>query len=305
MSDQGRSAASELVSIPSARVLLSKYGLWPRRSLGQNFLVDPSAPSRIADCADLAPDDTVVEVGAGLGTLTVELANRARRVVAVETDPNLVDVLESELGHVEQVEVIHGDILTLDPASLVGMPGEPVGGAIPLWGPRREDYCVVANLPYYITAAVVRHLLEASVRPRRMVVTVQLEVAQRMVARPGDMSLLSVSTQFYSSPRIRLRLKRGAFHPAPKVASAVVSMELFEEMPVEIGDVAVYFSVVRAGFSQRRKQLRNSLAAGLSLAPDLVASALHDVGLDHTRRAETLSVVEWGSATQAMSHLMA
>jgi len=298
------SAGVSRVTIADARSLLRKYDLWPRRSLGQNFLVNPSAPDRIAECANLSPDDTVLEVGAGLGTLTAALASRAGRVVAVETDPHLVSVLQTELGDVDRIDIVHGDILELDPAQLLGVVPPRSDTHPALWGTLLPHYRVVANLPYYITNAVVRHLLEASVRPMQMVVTVQSEVAQRMVASPGDMSLLAVSVQFYGVPKICLRLKRGAFYPAPKVVSAVVRLDLHDEMPVAVPDVALFFRVVKAGFSQRRKQLRNSLSAGLALAPGSVSSAMGAAAIDPRRRAETLSIPEWGDVTRALTPLL-
>lgn len=297
-------ASASPVTIADARSLLRKYGLWPRKSLGQNFLVNPSAPDRIAECATLSPVDTVLEVGAGLGTLTAALASRAGHVVAVETDPHLVAVLQSELGDVGRIRIVHGDILELDPAQLLGVVPSGSDTHPPLWGPRLPHYRVVANLPYYITNAVVRHLLEASARPVQMVVTVQLEVARRMVAKPGDMSLLAVSVQFYGVPKICLRLKRGAFHPVPKVVSAVVRLDLYDEMPVAVEDVALFFRVVKAGFSQRRKQLRNSLSAGLALAPGAVFSAMKAAAVDPRRRAETLSIPEWGAVYGALTTLL-
>ncbi len=283
------------------RTLLRRYDLSPRKSLGQNFLVDPSAPERIADLADLGPEDTVLEVGAGLGTMTAPLAQRAGRVIAVETDPELVAVLQQELGDAGNVEIVHEDILALDPATLFEGGDE---AALPLWGMRRPHYHVVANLPYYITAAVMRHILEARVRPARMVVTVQKEVAYRMTASPGDMSLLAVSVQFYGAARIGFRLKRGAFYPVPKVESAVVRLDIYDEPPVPVTDVARFFSVVRAGFAQRRKQLRNTLSATLRLEPADVASAMEAAGVDPTRRAETLSIEEWGTVENALAPLM-
>jgi len=297
-------ASASPVTIADARSLLRKYDLWPRKSLGQNFLVSPSAPDRIVECATLSADDTVLEVGAGLGTLTATLASRVGRVVAVETDPKLVGVLQAELGDVDRIRIVHGDILELDPAQLLGV--VPTGSDMhpALWGPRLPHYRVVANLPYYITNAVVRHLLEASVRPIQMVVTVQLEVARRMVASPGDMSLLAVSVQFYGVPKICLRLKRGAFHPVPKVISAVVRLDLYDEMPVAVEDVALFFRVVKAGFSQRRKQLHNSLSAGLGLAPGAVSSAMVAADVDPQRRAETLSISEWGDVCGALTTLL-
>lgn len=283
------------------RALLRQYGLSPRKSLGQNFLVDASAPGRIATHAGIGAADTVLEVGAGLGTLTAELAVHAGRVIAVETDARLVDALHQELATFENVTIVHGDILQLDPAALLGTQPAPV---MPLWGARLPHYRVVANLPYYITAAVLRHLLEAAVRPARMVVTVQKEVAARMVAAPGDMSLLAVSVQFYGEPRVCLRLKRGAFYPVPDVESAVVALDLYDAPPVPVTDVAHFFRVVKAGFAQRRKQLRNTLSAVLQLQATDVVDALSAVDVDPTRRAETLALDEWGKVADALLPLL-
>lgn len=284
------------------RALLRHYGLSPRKSLGQNFLVDPATPARIAALAELTAADTVIEVGAGLGTLTAALAARAGRVIAVETDPHLVAILHQELVAFDNVAIVHGDILDLDPAALLDVAPAPV---MPLWGTRLPHYHVVANLPYYITAAVIRHLLEAAARPIRMVVTVQREVAERMVAVPDEMSVLAVSVQFYGQPRIGMRLKRGVFFPAPDVESAVVRIDLHETPPAPVTDVAEFFRVVRAGFAQRRKQLRNTLAASLRLPAENVVTALASVGIDAARRAETLTVQEWGAAAGALRALMA
>jgi 16S rRNA (adenine1518-N6/adenine1519-N6)-dimethyltransferase len=283
------------------RALLRRYGLSPRKSLGQNFLVDPTAPKRIVDQADLGPEDTVLEVGAGFGTMTAELASRAGHVIAVETDPHLVGILHQELASAQNVSIVHGDILTLDPAALLEVEEAP---GMPLWGPKLPHYQVVANLPYYITAAVVRHLLEASVRPARMVVTVQREVAARMVAVPNAMSLLAVSIQFYGRPHVCLRLKRGAFYPPPQVESAVVRVDLYDAPPVPVVDVAHFFQVVRAGFAQRRKQLRNTLAASLRCPTSEVIAALTAADVDPARRAETLSLEEWGRVAASLSSFM-
>lgn len=284
------------------RRLLKRYDLRPRRSLGQNFLVNQTAPARIVAGAEVGPGDTVLEVGAGLGTLTAELAAQAGRVIAVETDPHLVAALRDALGAQENVELVHGDILTLDPAALLAVSPPPHQ---PLWGSRLENYVVVANLPYYITGAVIRHLLEAAVRPARMVVTVQREVAQRIVASPGKMNLLAVSVQFYGQPRVIFRLKRGAFYPVPAVESAVLRLDLYDAPPVDAPDVALFFRVVRAGFAQRRKQLRNTLSATLQLPPPEVAAALTAVDVAPTRRAETLSLAEWGRVVGALHPLLA
>jgi 16S rRNA (adenine1518-N6/adenine1519-N6)-dimethyltransferase len=263
------------------RALLREYGLRPKQSLGQNFLVDPPALAKIVAAAELQPHETVLEVGPGLGTLTAALAGHARRVVAVELDDRLLPVLERLLAGYPNVTVVHGDILALDPARLVEPP-----------------YKVVANIPYYITAAILRHLLEARVQPERVVLTVQAEVAERLAAQPGDMSLLAVSVQFYGRVRIVGRIKAGAFYPPPKVDSAVVAIDLRERPALDVADPDWYFRIVRAGFSQRRKQLKNTLAAGLARPPGEVAAALEGIGLDPTRRAETLSLEEWAAVAR-------
>ncbi len=283
------------------RRLLEQYGLHPRKSLGQNFLVDPNAPARIASYADLDCADTVLEVGAGLGTLTVALAERAGRVIAVETDPEMAGILHRVLDR-DDVEIVEGDILALDPVHLLGI--EIPEGTRPLWGTLLPHYKVVANLPYYITSATLRHLFEAAVRPLRMVLTVQYEVAKRMVAKPGDMSLLAVSAQFYSEPTICTKLGQNAFYPPPNINSAVIRFDLREEPPVPCEDVPTFFRIAKAGFAQRRKQLRNTLAGTLHLDRGGVADRLDAVGVSHKRRAETLSMEEWGQVYAALAPLL-
>jgi 16S rRNA (adenine1518-N6/adenine1519-N6)-dimethyltransferase len=272
----------------SVRGLLKEFDIQPKKSLGQNFLANQRALERIVEAAELGPKDIVLEIGPGLGTLTRLLAAAAGRVVAIELDQRLVEVLRQTLADLPNVEVIHGDILELNPADLLE---RHMAGL---------QYKVVANLPYYITSAVLRHLLTAEVRPRLMVVTVQLEVARRITAQPGDMSLLAVSVQFYGRPRIVTRIKAGAFYPYPQVDSAVIRIDLGGRPLVEVDDAASFFEVVRAGFAQRRKQLRNALAAELALLPSEVAQALSRAGVNPRRRAQTLSVEEWARVWKEM-----
>ena len=262
--------------------LLRRFAIQPKKSLGQNFLVDEAALARITDAADLGPNDTVLEIGPGLGTLTRRLAETAGRVIAVELDERLIPVLRFVLAPYRNVEIVHGDILDLNIAGLIAPEGQP-----PL------SYKVVANLPYYITSAVLRHLLEAPLRPTLMVLTVQLEVAQRLAAGPGEMSLLAVSVQVYGQPRLVARIKAGSFYPVPKVDSAIVRVDLYEQPVVPLEDLAKFFEVVRAGFSGRRKQLRNALSRGLNREAQAITLALRQAGIDPTRRAETLSLEEW------------
>jgi len=261
------------------RRLLQGYGLYPKKSLGQNFLVDEASLRRIVAAADLTASDVVLEIGAGLGALTRHLAAAAGQVVAVELDNRLLPILEERLAGRANVQLVPGDILSLDPAALVG------GG----------PYKVVANLPYYITAAILRHLLAATPRPALMVLTVQREVAQRLTAAPGKMSLLAISVQYYGRVRQLARIKAGSFFPRPGVDSAVVRVDVYPQPIISVPDEAAFFQAVRAGFSQKRKQLRNSLKAGLNLPAAEVQAALAAAGIDHRRRAETLSLEEWAS----------
>ena len=268
------------------RRLLKQWNLQPNKGLGQNFLVNQAALKKIVAAAELTPDDVVLEVGAGLGTLTERLARHAGHVVAVELDQRLLPVLQSVLANFDNITLIQGDVLALDPAALIS--------AASIQHPASNiQYKVVANLPYYITSAVLRHLLEANLKPQRMAITVQREVAERIVAKPGQMSLLAVSVQFYGRPRLLFRIKPGSFYPSPEVESAVVGIDLHATPPVPVEDTAAFFRVARAGFAQRRKQLRNSLAAGLRQSPDEVAAKLRKVGVDPRRRAQTLSLEEW------------
>jgi 16S rRNA (adenine1518-N6/adenine1519-N6)-dimethyltransferase len=267
------------------RALLREFDLRAKKGLGQNWLVDESALARIAAAAKLSRQETVLEIGPGLGSLTRHLAEQAGRVVAVELDASLLPPLRRVLGDYANVTLVQGDILQFALASLLSP---------------ATQYKVVANLPYYITSAVIRHLLEASLRPSLIVLTVQLEVAQRITAAPGRLSLLAVSVQLYGQPSIVAHVKAGSFYPAPKVDSAVVCIEPYARPAVDVTDRARFFAVVKAGFSQKRKQLHNALAAGLARPQAEIAAALERAGIDGRRRAETLSLDEWASITRAL-----
>jgi 16S rRNA (adenine1518-N6/adenine1519-N6)-dimethyltransferase len=265
----------------SVRGLLAQYGVWPKKNLGQNFMTDESVLGKIVAAAQLTPRDVVLEVGAGLGHLTRLLARQAGRIIAVELDGRLMPILRDQLAGCDNVTLVEGDILKLSLSSLLS--------------PLSSDYKVVANLPYYITSAVLQYFLEGEPPPARMVITVQYEVAQRITAQPGDMSLLAVSVQFYGQPRIVTRIKAGAFYPRPEVDSAIVRIDRRSMPPVDAPDVRAFFAVVKAGFAQRRKQLRNSLSAGLRRPQAEVAAALEAADVDPRRRPETLSLEEWAA----------
>ena len=294
MEDALKPAKSESVS-----ALLRKYNLRPRKGLGQNFLADSFHLSKIVEAAGLTPDDTVLEIGPGPGTLTRLLVETAKQVIAVEVDPNMVRLLKSEFGHLQNLTVVEADILQTQVENLIiHPPREHPQSPIP--HPQSPSFKVVANLPYYITSAVMRHLLETTPRPQRIVVTVQKEVAQRIVAVPGQMSLLAVSVQFYGQPKLVHLIPAGAFYPPPKVDSAVVCIDTFSQPSLAVKDVDHFFRVVKAGFSQKRKQLKNSLAAGLRRPGTEIVFAMEKADIDPTRRAETLSLAEWARLTEVL-----
>jgi len=267
-----------------ARHLLHRWDIEPSKGLGQNFLVDPVILGKIVAAAGLTPDDVVLEIGPGLGTLTEQLADQAGRVIAVELDKRLITPLEGVLSGHENVTIVQGDILALDLAELMGP----------------EPYKVVANLPYYITSAVLRHLLEPRHRPSQIIVTVQREVADRITAQPGDMSLLAVSVQFYGEPERLFRIKSGSFYPSPQVDSAVLRIDVHDAPPLPEQAIDDFFRVVKAGFAQRRKQVHNPLADGLHLSREETVAALEAAGIDHRRRPQTLSVAEWIALAHAL-----
>jgi 16S rRNA (adenine1518-N6/adenine1519-N6)-dimethyltransferase len=229
-----------------------------------------------------------------LGSLTCYLSDAARHVIAVEIDRTLLPPLQSVLADRANVTLIEGDILKLDPAELLSN----------YHTDELPDYKVVANIPYYITSAIIRHLLEADIKPESIVLTIQQEVAQRIIAQPDDMNLLAVSVQFYGVPRIVQRIPAGAFYPAPDVDSAVVRIDLPEQPRVTVKNVDLFFKVAKAGFGQKRKQLHNSLTASLPLKHEQIMQALNETGIDPKRRAETLTLEEWGRLTGVVDLLI-
>lgn len=277
--------------LPAAEVkrLLDRFGLRAKKSLGQHFLIDKLVLHRIVSAAELTPEDTVIEVGPGLGILTKELARRAGRVIAVEADPNLASALREVVA---DIDIISADILETDPALLLASSG--VEGASP-------SYKVVANIPYYITSPILRHFLEASLKPSLIVVMVQKEVGEAIVAQPGGMSLLAVGIQFYGKPVIVDHVPAGSFYPPPKVDSVILRIKVHEQPPVSVPQANKFFDVVRAGFSAPRKQLRNALAQGLGIPPKEAANLLERAMIDPQRRAETLHLEEWARICEEIS----
>jgi 16S rRNA (adenine1518-N6/adenine1519-N6)-dimethyltransferase len=264
---------------------LHRLGARAKKGLGQHFLVDRIVLDKIISAADLSSSDTVIEVGPGLGILTGELSKKAGKVIAIEVDPRLAASLRKRLSNFPNLTVLNANILELKPIELAS----------------KHSYKVVANLPYYIAAPILRHFLEASPKPGLMVVMVQKEVGQSIVARPGDMSILGISVQLYGKPTIVDYVPAQSFYPEPKVDSAIVRIEVYPKPPVEVEDIAGFFEIVKAGFSAPRKQLRNSLAQGLRLAPEEVAHLLKQAKISAQRRPETLSLQEWANLHRIFS----
>ncbi|WP_238538469.1 16S rRNA (adenine(1518)-N(6)/adenine(1519)-N(6))-dimethyltransferase RsmA, partial [Nitrolancea hollandica] len=271
---------------PSWREILAELGVRPSKALGQNFLHDQKIVRRIAETAAIKPGDLVVEIGPGLGILTRELAKRAGEVIAVELDRRLAEHLRETAGS-PNIRIVEADILKTDLTALTG--GRP--------------YTVVANLPYSIAAAAIEHLLESAHPPERLVVMVQREVAERIVARPPEMSVLATAVQFYGVPKIAFRIGPGAFIPAPKVESAVLQIDLHPRPPLAGAERARFFELVRAGFGQRRKRLANALASGLRQPKPVVEQRLTEASIAPDRRAETLTVADWLAVTNAFAEL--
>lgn len=262
---------------PDVRSLLRQHGLDPHKGLGQNFLVDHGVLRKIVQVAGVTPMDTVLEIGAGLGSLTTVLADNAKHVVAVEIDKKLIPVLNEVVSPYRNITVVPGDMLELDPAELM----------------QTDDYLVVANIPYYITSAIIRHLLDSRLKPRRMALTMQKEVAGRICASAGDYSLLALSVQVFGEPRIVLNIPASSFYPQPNVDSSTLLIDLYPEPLVPSDKLDVFFKLAHFGFSQKRKTMRNTLAAGLNWSGDQAATLLTAAGIDPIRRAQTLEIPEW------------
>jgi 16S rRNA (adenine1518-N6/adenine1519-N6)-dimethyltransferase len=262
-----------------------------KKSLGQHFLADPQVVEDTVAALEVRRGDQVIEIGPGHGVLTRALVAGGADVVAVELDADLIPELLRM-----PIKVVQADILKIDPGRVFDQ------------GP----YKVAGNIPYYISSLILRHLLEAGPKPECVVLMLQKELAERVVAEPGEMSLLSVSVQLYGRPRIVREVPASAFRPAPKVASAVLRIDLYPEPAVPLPDPERFFAVARAGFSERRKQVHNALQrnykpAGAhtkaSLDPLAVSEALRASGIDPVRRAETLTLAEWAAVVQALHEL--
>lgn len=285
-----KSMTSTPIQLPPLNIkrLLQKYGLRPKKGLGQNFLTDDNALRKIVSVAEISATEVVLEIGPGFGSLTRYLAIHANKVIAVELDKRFIPVLHETLAPYPGIQVVHGDILCQDISQLLESSG---------LGEKEENYAVVANIPYNITSALIRYLLEDPIKPDRIILTIQKEVAIRICEAPPRMNLLALSVQVYGKPQIAGKIPASAFHPIPKVDSAIIQIPIYRTPLIPPPHTEVFFKLARAGFSQKRKNLRNSLSAGLGLPKSSIETLLNCAQIDHRRRAETLSLDEWETLT--------
>lgn len=293
MSESAPTLAQPGVVNPASRIptsrrdwtrLMAELGIRPNKGLGQHFLFERGIVERMVRQAGVGEGETVLEIGPGLGILTSELLRKAGRVVAVELDRSLAAHLREAFGDVPNFHLVQGNALTLASDELI---------------PEGEAFDVVANLPYSVGTAILRHLLEQPRQPRRLTVMLQREVADRLLARPPEMTILSVATQFFATPRLAFTVPPAVFLPPPNVESAVVILDVREESPLPIEVQPLFFKIVNAGFRQKRKQVANAIADVLQLPKPAIAAWLSAAGIDPTRRAETLAVEEWVTLTRA------
>jgi len=281
----------DLTNLSSLKNLLASYKIYPTKSKGQNFLINKKVLGEIIKAADLEKDDLVLEVGPGIGVLTQELASRVKKVLAVELDKKLIKVLTSTLADFENVEILAGDILKIKNQELA----EKLGGPASPDGSLGGDYKVVANLPYNITGQLLKKFLTYQPRPREMTLMLQREVAERIIAKPGKMSLLAVSVQVYSQPKLVNLVNKKSFYPQPEVDSAILKIsnindDLFSQAGIEEGR---FWQLVKISFSSRRKQLKNNLAVGFQLSKDQVESSLIKAKINPLARAQELDIDQW------------
>jgi 16S rRNA (adenine1518-N6/adenine1519-N6)-dimethyltransferase len=256
--------------------LLRKHRIGLQHRLGQNFLVDPRLRDAVAEAVGGAPDDEVVEVGAGVGTLTIALADLYRRVIAVELDHSLIPALREVVEGRDRIEVVEADILKLDIGELYPNGGELVAG----------------NIPYNLTGALIRKLLDRPPRPRRLSLVVQKEVAERWTATTGA-SLATVAVQVFAEAQLGFMIPAEAFTPAPRVDSALVVLDVRDKPAVDVPDMDAFFRLVEAVFQLRRKQLGGALGRIADIGSEAAAKRLRDAGIDPARRAQTLTLSEW------------
>jgi 16S rRNA (adenine1518-N6/adenine1519-N6)-dimethyltransferase len=259
--------------------VFTKYKILPKKWLGQNFLISKNVLRKIVEAAEISKKDTILEIGPGIGNLTTELAKRAKKVIVVEKDKRMIEILKENLKDYKNVKIIQGDVLKLEPKSYTLKPHK-----------------VVANIPYYLTSRLIRKFLETKNKPKSMVLMVQKEVAQRICAKPPKMNLLAVSVQFYAKPKIISFVPKDCFWPRPKVDSAILKISNLKTKNQKIKKS--FFRIVKAGFSQPRKQLVNNLSKGLGLDKEKVKNWLLENKIKPFQRAEVLTLEDWLNLTK-------
>ena len=254
-----------------------------KKSLGQNFLKDDAVLQRIVESAELSKNDVVIEIGPGQGVLTELLAQKCKKVIAIELDDRLIEMLRNKLRNKENVEIIHDDILKINLPELVSK-----------YEIQDTRYKIVANIPYYITAPIIRLLLETEFPPSEMILMVQKEVAERICAEKGQMSILAVSVQYYAEPKYLFTVPATAFEPVPKVDSAVIRITRNKKQETRNKqEMKKFFQIVRAGFSAKRKTLVNNLSNGLAIDKKEIEEKLITLGFSKNTRAQELGVEDW------------
>lgn len=263
--------------------VMTRHGFSFSKSLGQNFIIDPEVCPRIAEESGIDKDTGVIEIGAGIGVLTAELAKRANKVVCIELDKRLLPVLKETLGEFENITVINADVLKVDLHKLIE---EQFSGM---------KVAVCANLPYYITSPIIMTLLESRLPIESITVMVQREAADRLCAEVGsrDAGAVTVAVDYYAKAQKLFNVSRGAFMPSPNVDSAVIRLELRGEPPVRVDDEKKFFRLVKSAFGQRRKTASNSISAGMGIPKDEVAAALERAGFDKSVRAESFTMEDF------------
>lgn len=263
--------------------VMTRHGFSFSKSLGQNFIIDPEVCPRIAEESGIDKDTGVIEIGAGIGVLTAELAKRANKVVCIELDKRLLPVLKETLGEFENITVINADVLKVDLHKLIE---EQFSGM---------KVAVCANLPYYITSPIIMTLLESRLPIESITVMVQREAADRLCAEVGsrDAGAVTVAVDYYAKAQKLFNVSRGAFMPSPNVDSAVIRLELRDEPPVKVDDEKKFFRLVKSAFGQRRKTASNSISAGMGIPKDEVAAALERAGFDKSVRAESFTMEDF------------
>lgn len=272
---------------------LSKYDFKFKKKFGQNFISDPHLLQKIASAAEITADDIVVEIGPGAGTLTRELANAARAVIAIEIDPELIPIIEENMAGYANFHLLCADALTIDLDELVA---EKTGST--------AAYKIVANLPYYITTPLVMHFLEQGFHINRIVIMVQKEVAQRFQAAPGtkEYGAVTVALNYYGQVSLAFIVSRHLFTPQPEVDSAVIDIRIYDQKPYTAEDPQMFRRLIKAAFSQRRKTLNNAIKTA-GIQPEIMAQAFKDCDIDPKRRGETLSVAEFVALANRVTDL--